>query len=189
MKFCGIKKVLESKFITRYDLYYTTEDNKEKTYEIISRRKDIDGLDRLGDMKPEGVVIVVNDESGEKILLNKEFRMSVGQWVYNFPAGLIDAGENAKEAATRELREETGLELYEIETELPSSYSAVGFSNEVNAVVVGKARGEFAKSSSSMEEIEPSWYTKAEVLRMLESERFAGRTQMYCYMWAKNTGM
>ena len=45
MKFDGIKKVSEGRFIDRYDLYYTTEDDKKKVYEIISRNKDIKTID------------------------------------------------------------------------------------------------------------------------------------------------
>ena len=41
MKFDGVKKVDEGRFISRYDLYYTTEDDKKKVYEIISRNKEI----------------------------------------------------------------------------------------------------------------------------------------------------
>ena len=35
----------------------------------------------------------MHDESGEKILINREFRMATGRWVYNFPAGSIRAEE------------------------------------------------------------------------------------------------
>ena len=45
MKFDGVKKVDEGRFISRYDLYYTTEDDKKKVYEIISRNKDIKTID------------------------------------------------------------------------------------------------------------------------------------------------
>ena len=47
-------------------------------------------------------------------------------------------------AAKRELKEETGLDLIVIEDKLYDSYSAIGFSNETNAVVIGKACGKFA---------------------------------------------
>ena len=40
------------------------------------------------------------------VLLQKEFRMATNNWVYNFPAGLIDEGETPEEAAIRELKEE-----------------------------------------------------------------------------------
>lgn len=185
MKFKGLAKREEGKFITRYDITYETVDNKEKVYEIISRQKDLDSFEALHGKKADAVVIIATDESGGKILVNKEFRLAVGDWVYNFPAGLIDDGEEPVESAKRELMEETGLELYEIDDFIGPSYSAVGFSNEINVCVVGKARGEFHESTSTVEEIEPHWYTKEQVRELLKTSRFAARTQAYCYMWSK----
>lgn len=127
----------------------------------------------------------MHDETGEKILINKEFRMAPGTWVYNFPAGLIDPGEEPEESARRELKEETGLDLVSIDEWIGESYSAVGFSNEKNVCCVGKATGSFAKSSSTLEEIEPGWYTREEVRKLLKKEPFAARTQAYCYLWSK----
>ena len=186
MKFDGIKKVSEGRFINRYDLYYTTEDDKKKVYEIISRNKDIKTIEDIRNEKTDGVVIVATDESDEHILINKEYRMSVGDYVYNFPAGLIDAGETPEIAAKRELKEETGLDLITIEDKLYDSYSAIGFSNETNRVVIGMADGTFSKSTSAVEEISAAWYTKAEIRELLKNNRFAARTQAFCYMWAKN---
>ena len=103
MKFDGVKKVNEGRFINRYDLYYTTEDNKKKVYEIISRNKDIQSLEDVRNQSTDGVVIVATDEEDEHILINKEYRMSVGDYVYNFPAGLIDEGETPEIAAGREI--------------------------------------------------------------------------------------
>ena len=133
----------------------------------------------------DAVVIIVTNETGERILLNKEFRLAVGGWVYNFPAGLIDPGEEPQQSAKRELWEETGLELYQIDDFISTSYSAVGFSNETNVCIVGKARGEFRPSTSTVEEIEPEWYTKAEIRDLLKTQKFAARTQAYCYVWSR----
>lgn len=185
MKFKGIEKKAEGKFITRYDLTYETEDHQEKIYEIISRNKKLESFEQLHGDKPDAVVIIATDRTGERIVLNREYRMAVGEWVYNFPAGLIDAGETPKEAAKRELWEETGLELYEIEDLMGPSYSAVGFSNEINVCVVGRAQGEFQKSTSALEEITAGWYTREEIRELLKTERFTARTQGYCYLWSK----
>ncbi|MBO5030970.1 MAG: NUDIX hydrolase [Lachnospiraceae bacterium] len=185
MEFKGIKKREEGKFITRYDIAYETADKQEKIYEIISRNKELDSIESLNGGKPDSVVIIATDESGERLLINKEFRMAVGDWVYNFPAGLIDEGEEPVESAKRELWEETGLELYETDDFIGPSYSAVGFSNEINVCVVGKARGEFRKSTSVMEEIVPGWYTKSELRELLKTGRFAARTQAYSYLWSR----
>lgn len=185
MEYKGIRKVNEGKFITRYDLEYETKDHKKKVYEIISRDKNIDSIDTLRNNHTDGVVIIMTDEDDEKILLNKEYRMSVGGFVYNFPAGLIDDGETPEQAARRELKEETGLNIIQIEDQLFDSYSAIGFSNETNAVIIGKAEGIFAPSTSTLEEIYAGWYTKAEVRELLKDKHFAARTQAYCYMWSK----
>ncbi|MDE7309725.1 MAG: NUDIX hydrolase [Lachnospiraceae bacterium] len=186
MKFKGIEKKEEGKFITRYDLTYETEEHQEKIYEIISRNKNIESFEQLHGNRADAVVIIATDKSNKRILLNKEYRMAVGDWVYNFPAGLIDAGETPQQAAKRELLEETGLELYEIEDFIGPSYSAVGFSNEINVCVVGRAQGEFQKSTSALEEIIPGWYTKSEIKELLKTNRFAARTQGYCYLWSKS---
>lgn len=185
MEFKGIEKHEEGRFITRYNLTYETAEHNEKVYEIISRRKDLSRFEELTDSPVDAVVLIMHNEAGDKILVNREYRMAAGRFVYNFPAGLIDPGETPETAAKRELWEETGLEVKEITDFIGESYSAVGFSNEKNVCVVGVAGGDFRKSTSDVEEIEPGWYTRAEIRALLKTERFAARTQAYCYLWSK----
>lgn len=185
MKFKDIRKVHQGKYITRYDIVYEAKSGKPKTYEAISRNPDIRGFDDLHDRKPDAVVLIMHDESGGKILLNREFRMAPGEWVFNFPAGLIDPDESVAQASVRELREETGLSLDHISDVWKESYSAVGFSNEKNVVVVGTASGEIQPSDSEMEEIEAAWYSKESVRELLRSAPFAARTQAYCALWSR----
>lgn len=185
MKFEKIEKVQEGKFITRYNVTYETVDGQTKVYEMISRDHNLVTYEQLSQHKTDAVVLIMEDESRRKILLNKEYRMAVGGIVYNFPAGLIDAGETVEEAGRRELKEETGLDLMEILDIIPDSYSAVGFSNEKNQCVVGIAGGSFCPSNSTLEEIEAGWYTKEEIRELLKTEPFAARTQAYCYMWSR----
>ena len=185
MKFLGIDKREDGRFITRYNVRYETAGGEEKVYEMVSRNKEMKTLEALNNPKSDAVVMIMTSPDGEKILLNREFRLAMGRWIYNFPAGLIDAGEGAEEAARRELWEETGLTITRIEDVLENSYSAIGFSNERNTCVVGVAEGEFRKSTSDAEEIEAAWYTKPEVRKLLRKEFFAARTQAYLYLWAK----
>ena len=184
MEFEGIRKIHEGRFITRYDVEYMTEEGNPKTYEIISRNKNIRTLDDLQNRTPDSVIMILTDESGERILISREYRMAMAQWIYNFPAGLIDPGETPEESAKRELWEETGLDLIRVDDILDNSYSAIGFSNERNVCVFGAAAGEFRKSTSDAEEIVPGWYTREEMRKLLRTEAFAARTQAYCYAWA-----
>ena len=183
MEFEYIEKKEEGKFITRYDVHYRTSDDQEKVYEMVSRDRNITSFQQLHNDKEDAVAIIMHDETGEKILINREYRMAMGRWVYNFPAGLIDEGETPEIAAKRELKEETGLDILRIDKWWGPCYSAIGFSNERNACCVGVAGGTFSESTSAQEEIVPAWYTKAQIKELLEKEPFAVRTQAYCYCW------
>ena len=184
MRFVDIVKKEAGRFITRYDITYETVDKKTKVYEIISRDKNITGFDELHNRDVDAVVLIMFNEDKSKILMNKEFRLSVGEWVYNFPAGLIDPGEDAYMAAKRELKEETGLDLIKVTDVIGESYSAVGFSNEKNVCVVGIAAGDFAPSSSTVEEIEANWYSREEIRGLLKTGKFAARSQAFSYVWS-----
>ena len=179
-----MEKVHDGRFVSRYDLKYETADGQVKNYEMVSRNHNMQSFDDVRTDRNDAVVLIIHNEDKSKILLNKEYRMAVGNVAINFPAGLIDPGETIEVAAKRELWEETGLELYEIVSRWPSSYSAVGLTNERSEVIVGLARGEFSPSTSAEEEIEAGWYTKDEVRELLKGTNFAARTQCYCRLWA-----
>lgn len=186
MKFLGINKIHQGRFITRYDVQFETNAGNIKNYEMVSRNPDMKTKEDLESNKSEAVVLIIHDASNSKILLNKEYRMAVGNVAINFPAGLIDPGETIEVAAKRELWEETGLTLTEIKDILPMSYSGVGITNERSNVIIGVAEGEFAPSTSDEEEIEAAWYTKDELKELLKGDNFAARTQGYCYLWANS---
>lgn len=186
MTFKEIRKIQDGAFIHRYNIIYETNDHKEKVYEMISRKRELKSLEQIKNCPADAVVLIIHDKENERILLNKEFRLAVGDWVYNFPAGLIEKGESPIDAAKRELREETGLTLDLVKDVIHDSYSAIGFSDEKNICIVGTASGSFRESDSSVEEIEAGWYTKNEVKELLKTEMFAARTQSYCYLWSKS---
>lgn len=51
---------------------------------------------------------ILEKPSGPEIILQKQYRPPANQVMIEVPAGLIDEGETAEEAAVRELKEETG---------------------------------------------------------------------------------
>ena len=109
MKFLNIKRIEKAKHICRYDLEYETEDKRIKKYEIVSRDRHLHSLEDLQSWSSKTVVIIAINKENGKLLLNREFRMAAGDWIYNFPSGMIDPGETPSQAAKRELEEETGL--------------------------------------------------------------------------------
>ena len=85
MEFEYIEKKEEGRFINRFDVHYKMEDGNEKVYEMVSRSREIRDFEDLHNSKEDAVAIIMHDETGEKILINREFRMAMGKWVYNFP--------------------------------------------------------------------------------------------------------
>jgi ADP-ribose pyrophosphatase len=76
---------------------------------------------------PSVVIVAVDGE--RRVTLVRQQRVPAGKPVLELPAGGIEAGESALQAAQRELREETGLHggLWE---ELVSFYATPGFCDE-----------------------------------------------------------
>ncbi len=181
MKFNKLDKKYEGKYLTYYVAEYTNSENNLKKYEFVSRNKNLT-KETFGNIPNNAVAIIAFDDEG-RILLEKEYRLACNKWIYSFPAGLIDSGEDSVTAAKRELREETGLELYEVDDILPVVHSAMGISDDALTTVIGKARGEIKASIFADEEIETKWYTKAEAKELLKGNNLSSRCQMFLYMW------
>ena len=94
----GKAKKHSSKWAEFVETSYIDRAGNEKNWSYIQRRKDIQAV----------VVIPLVPETGDLILI-RQFRIPLEKYAIEFPAGLIDEGENAETAALRELLEETGF--------------------------------------------------------------------------------
>ncbi len=65
-----------------------------------------------------------------EILLIRQFRHAADRFIWEIPAGRIDAGESPETCARRELEEETGMTTEVLEP-LTSIYTTPGFTDEV----------------------------------------------------------
>ena len=175
MKILDRTTIASGGWISLQKVRYLGHDGKIRTWESACR------------INSRGAVMMIPvTRPGDKLIIIRQFRPPTGRLVYEFPAGLINPGEDPRETAVRELKEETGLDILRIDEWWGQCYSAIGFSNERNACCVGVAGGSFSESTSTQEEITPGWYTKEQVKELLATEAFAVRTQAYCYMWVKN---
>ena len=104
MKLLKMEKVREGKYLKNYELTYLNKAGREKTFEIVSR-KNLASPGELG-AKPSGVSIIAYQ--GNKMLLLKEFRMSINKSIFNLCAGMLEEGESIEQCIERELYEETG---------------------------------------------------------------------------------
>ena len=75
MEFNSIEKKEEGKFITRYDITYTTVDHKKKVYEMISRNKNLTTQEELSDHPADSVVLYRWMTYWVRVFLQLVFRM------------------------------------------------------------------------------------------------------------------
>ena len=131
-----------------------------------------------GENHPDGVVIyALYREKKDRVVLVRQFRYPLGDYVYELPAGLVEPGEDFHKAAARELQEETGLifeplpagEMYE-----KPAFTSVGMSDESCATVYGYASGEISREyMEESEDIEVVLADREEVRRILREEKVA----------------
>ena len=129
-----------------------------------------------GELKADGVVIyAVYRPEPEKLVVIRQFRYPVNQYIYELPAGLVDVGETAQEAAVREMREETGLVFLPF-TDYPQELTRPfiqnqGMSDECDITVFGWADGEICQDKEEdTEDIQVILADKTEVRRILQQE-------------------
>lgn len=77
----------------------------------------------------KGSVAIVAFTDEDELILVKQYRLAVGKSLLELPAGLIEPGEGPKDAAHRELKEETGYDAHEIEF-INEIYTSPGFTDE-----------------------------------------------------------
>lgn len=134
-------------FLKAYNMHYSV-DGKPYTYELVSRNELSDPSQLGAKANAVTIVPIFKDMS---ILISKEFRYAINDYCYEFPAGLIDAGETIQDAAIRELKEETGLDVSEVLLTLPAGYSSAGMTDERVAVVFCLVNGEIVESTGKEE--------------------------------------
>ena len=88
---------------------------------------------------PGSVIVLALDQSqaAPRILLERQYRYTADEYLWELPSGSIDAGENSKAAAKRELLEETGYRAKKW-TQALTFYPSPGFLTEKMTVYVAQ---------------------------------------------------
>lgn len=88
------------------------------------------GEARLEIVHHPGAAAVVPLHADGTVTLVHQYRHAVGDWLYELPAGLLEAGEPPMACAARELEEEAGLTAAAL-APLATYHTTPGFTDEV----------------------------------------------------------
>ena len=173
-----IKKESDTNFLNFYEFEAIQRDGEKKPYYVASRAKRIEDLKAVShENRPDGVIIYgVYGEAKDHLVLIRQYRYPLGGYVYEFPAGLVEPGENMAEAGIREMYEETGLS-FQAKDAGPYSrpfFTTIGMTDESCGTVFGYCSGTPTdRHQASSEDIQVVLADREECRRILREENVA----------------
>ena len=173
-----IEQKTSNRFLNFYEMEAIHRDGKATPYYVASRAKEIQQLKAVTHKNhPDGVILYgVYGEKKDKVVLIRQYRYPLGGYCYEFPAGLVEEGEDMLSAATREMFEETGLTFTPKEGGSYSRpfFTTIGMTDESCGTVYGYCSGEpTSANQEASEEIQVIIADRDECRRILKEENVA----------------
>ena len=175
------KKLTDNRFLNMYEEDAVRLDGNLFKYFFATRCAEDSLRINTHSTDPDGITIFgVCGENKDKVLLIREFRYPVNDYIYDVPAGLIEPGEDMMEAAVREFKEETGMVFTPyaggMEGLRKATYPTAGLTDEMIATVYGYAEGiPDKKYMEASEDITAVFADRDELKRIIREERMAMR--------------
>jgi ADP-ribose pyrophosphatase len=159
----GEAQILTSTVVYQGKLFRVTQDHiieprgKESTRDVVRHNG--------------SVVILAIDSSNSKkdpwIVMERQYRHAANQFLWELPAGKLDAGEDALAGAQRELEEETGYRAKKWKP-LVEYYASPGFLGESMKVFLAEGLVAGEAHPEEDEDIELRLVKLSEVIKMIE---------------------
>ena len=183
----------ETKFLNLYNAEYSNKGGNVKNW-IIASRKEKENLEGVylnnKELQDDAVLIVPFHKEEEKIVVIRQFRVPINSYIYEMPAGLIEKGESPQTAITRELKEETGLDVIEIlkNTVKGQLFLSPGMTDESVTSVFCTCGGTISKAyMEEDEDIEPILLSQKEAQELLIKDvKFDIKCYIYLQEFAKS---
>ena len=174
----NIQQKTHNRFLNYYELEAVHRDGSISPYYMTSRAKDASQLKAVTHQnRPDGVIIYgVYGEEQDRVVLIRQYRYPLGDYVHEFPAGLVEEGEEMGAAGVREMYEETGLTFTPVDAGCYSRpfFTTVGMTDESCGMVFGYCSGTPTSiHEEASEEIQVILADRGEAKRILREENVA----------------
>ncbi len=193
-RYTAIRKLTDNRFLNLYEMDALAYTGAPFHYYFASRNKEEDLPLFKGQPMANGIVIYpVWEKEPDKLVMIRQYRYPVGEWLYELPAGLIDEGETPGQAAVREMKEETGLSFTPYEDGDPAFtrpfYLGAGMTDETSTSVYGFAKGEISgRFREDTESIEVLLVDKRRAMQILERESVSLRAAFLLMIFLRMDG-
>lgn len=170
-----VEQKIRNRFLSFYELEAIHRDGSRSPYYMASRNPDPATLKAVTHQNhPDGVILYgVYGEQKDKVVLIRQYRYPIGGFIYEFPAGLVEEGEDMLQCGIREMYEETGLHFDAIGSTQPF-FMTVGLTDESCGTVFGYCSGEPTNANQeASEEIQVVIADREECKRILREENVA----------------
>lgn len=173
-----IRKLSDTRFLNFYEFEAVHRDGTAAPYYVASRAKKVEQLKAISRKNtPDGVILFgIYGENRDRVVLVRQYRYPLGDYVYEFPAGLVEDGEDMLAAGIREMYEETGLAFAPVDAGSRSRpfFTTIGMTDESCGTVFGYCSGEpTSQHQESSEDIQVILADRAECKRILREENVA----------------
>ena len=174
----SIQQKTHNRYLNYYELEAVHRDGSVSPYYMASRAKEVKHLKAVThENKPDGVILYgVYGEAKDRVVLIRQYRYPLGDYIYEFPAGLVEEGEDMAAAGIREMYEETGLVFTPVDAGCCSRpfFTTVGMTDESCGMVFGYCSGEPTSAhEEASEEIQVILADRQEARRILREENVA----------------
>lgn len=171
----GVRRLTDNRFLNLYELDARTRGGNAIRYYVASRSKGEAHLKAVeGHRQADGVILYgVYGQEKDRLVLVRQYRYPLGDYIYEFPAGLVEPGEDVKEAGIREMFEETGLNFTPVDggdCQRPF-FTSVGMTDESCGLCFGYCSGTPTNAhQEDTEDIQVVLADRAECRRILKEE-------------------
>lgn len=167
-------KVISSKELLKNKLFTVTEE----------RAVDPDGFEiHRSIVRHPGSAVMMPVDEKNRVLLVHQYRLPAEQKLWELPAGRLDPGENALQAARRELKEETGLKAKKW-IRLSSFYASPGYVAEKMNLFLALELTDGEQNLMEDERIEIGWFARKEMGELIHSGKIIdAKTIIGYYLW------